>query len=249
MSLVITIIGLCVVLFITQKITNLFENNNNQNLNTNYNNNYNDTFEKEKIIMENTMKKITKEEIMIPMLIAKIMEENPKYITSSYYDLSVDNDEFEIVDTEDVFENVSPQLLCLKLVHNISMMSAFVINYVQSSGASVKNSASTQKRLFLKLSISAENIDIVQKKGFGLFGYNVDDMAYALNSFYYAMKDYLQELAQKKKYNFLERVLKEYMHLFTRDPNTAMIEFLNNNKDFYEKQIKEIEQILADENI
>ena len=195
--------------------------------------------------------KISKNEIMIPMLVTKVLGENPQYMTSSYYDLSINYGEAEIIDTDDVFEDVSPQLLCLKLVHNISMMSAFVINYIQSSGGSISNPSSTQKKLFLRLSISAENIDIVQKKGFGLFGYNVDDMTYALNNFYYAMESYLKNMSQKKKYNFLDRVLKEYtsMHLFTRDPNKALEDFLNNNKDFYEKEFKEIEQILENEEI
>lgn len=201
------------------------------------------------IKIENFGEKLTNEEIMMPMLIMTIMKENPNYFLNSCYDLYTSESKVLISDTQGVFEDVSPQYLCLKLVHNIAMMSAFSLNYINDTGATIENPSSREKSLFLKLSISPENIDIVERDGFGLLGYNVDDMAYALSTFYLAIQKYLECLSEEK--TFLKRVVKECrdMNLLTIDVNTAMIEFIKNNKDFYEKEIKEVEQILANEEI
>ena len=191
--------------------------------------------------------KITKEEMITTMLITKIVGENPEYFSNSYYNLSINYGKPEIVYTDNIFKNVPPQFICLKLIHNISMMSAFTTNYIKT-GANINNPSSEQKKLFLSLSISAENIDIIKKKGFGLFGYNIDDMAYALYSFYQAIQKYLKELVEHNEYKFLKRGLNECSNpfLFTNDTNTALINFLNSNKDFYAEQIQELEKIIED---
>ncbi|MBE6148032.1 MAG: hypothetical protein E7167_00770 [Firmicutes bacterium] len=190
---------------------------------------------------------LTKEEIMLPMLIATIMEENPEYFLNSYYYFYANDSSVLISDVEGVFEDVSPQLLCLKLVHNIAMMSAFSLNFIQNTGATIENPSSREKKLFLKLAIRPENVDILEREGFGLLEYNNDDMAYALSTFYLAIQKYLEGLSEEK--TFLERVLKECrdMRLITMDINTAMMEFIKNNTDFYEKEINKVEQILAEE--
>ena len=68
---------------------------------------------------------------------------------NSYYDLNVEENVKEILDTQNVLEDVSPQLICLKLIHNISMMKSFAINYASNTEATINNPLSKQKKLWL----------------------------------------------------------------------------------------------------
>lgn len=237
MSIFITIIGLLIVSIISNSLINLIQNDDvikqKGEMNLNFNN----------ISLEEN--NVSNENLNYMLAISKILEENIEYINTSYYDLKVENEITEIT-TENILEDVSPQLLCLKLVHNITMMSAFIINYVENTGANVNNYFSKEKNLYLKIHISSENVEIVRKKGFGLFAFNIDDMAYALYSFYEGMKNYINELSKKKKFAFLNIITENYLQLFTKDPNNAMVTFIKNNKDFYAEQINFIKAQLEE---
>lgn len=189
-----------------------------------------------------------KNDLFCSIVVSVIISENPEYMRNSYYDLSIDNDVAEILKVENVFEKVSPQLLCCKLVHDISLMSAFVINYIRNFSSSIQNPSSKTKKLFLRLSISPEGVNIIQKRGFGLFVYNVDDMAYALYKFYDGVENLLKRLRNDEKYEFLDVILENYHQLFGRNPDEIMTNFINNNQSFYKKQIMEVEKILNEDN-
>ena len=192
------------------------------------------------------MEKITKDELNFMVIIPIIMEENPEYLFETIYELETEYGNSQISGYENLFEDVSPQYMCLKIVHNLSMMGNFVKNFLIQSGATMNSTSSKNKSLYLKLSIKPENIDILKKKGFGLFSYNVDDMAYSLYEFQNAIKNLLEEKSKEKDYDFLNIILKDFFNYTLTDPNTAMYDLINNNKDFYKNEIKKAETIIKE---
>lgn len=192
------------------------------------------------------MEKITKDELNFMVIIPIIMEENPEYLFETIYELETEYGNSQISGYENLFEDVSPQYMCLKIVHNLSMMGNFVKNFLIQSGATMNSTSSKNKSLYLKLSIKPENIDILKKKGFGLFSYNVDDMAYSLYEFQNAIKNLLEEKSKEKDYDFLNIILKDFINYTLTDPNTAMYDLINNNKDFYKNEIKKAETIIKE---
>lgn len=117
----------------------------------------------------------------------------------------------------------------------------YLKNYVSQTGASCNSYSSKGKNLYVKFSIGAENIDIIKKKGFGLFGYNVDDFAYCLFGFNDALKSYLKE--KSEEYDYLNIILKNWLEYSYVDPNTALCSFIAKNKDFYKKELEKAEKI------
>lgn len=259
MSLFVTLLGLFVVFIIYNDIMKLLNSKSNRvyiqettkdedNLIIDYSDEDDDEIELFDETEEEIDENLSSDDEEIPELllfqlyVGKIMEEDPNYILKSYYDLRVYNDKGHILSTSNVFTDVSPQLLCLKLIHNISMIRSFAEEFATSSFASISQPSSQQKDLFLKLFVSAEKVDIVDRGGFGFIGYNIDDMAYALYNYYYAMEDYVRELAKEKKYSFLKKVVAEFDSGILRksDPNTAIIMFISNNKNFYKEYIDDV---------
>lgn len=263
MSVFVTLLGLFVVWLIYKEIMGVIDSLPKSDSHTvekveretiviDYNEEDDDEDENEDEDEEKSLDKVVKDNSEVPDLVlfqlyvSKILEEDPSYIQKSYYNLRVCDNESSILSTVNVFVDVSPQLLCLKLIHSISMVRAFTDNFVKKSDASIYNLSSRKKDLFLKLFVGANSVDIDEKSGFGFIGYNVDDMAYALDSYYYAMRDYIKELSKNENYSFLKRVVSEFDDGLLRkaDPNVAVILFINNNKDFYKDDIKYVKSIL-----
>ena len=128
------------------------------------------------------------------LLISSIIAEKPEYIKFSNYELSIEDGDAKVLNTNNVFNlgEISPKLICLKLIHNIYMMNAFLLNFCVDNHANFYNNSSKNKNLYLKIEISDVSVNILKRKGFGLFAYNVDDMAFCLYKFRDAILKYIK---------------------------------------------------------
>lgn len=195
------------------------------------------------------MEKITDDELNTIMISTILMEENPEYMNETIYEFETENKTHQITRCDNIFEDVSPQYICLKLVHNISMMGSFLKNYISQTGAKCNSYSSIEKKLYVKFLITAEKIDIIKKKGFGFLVYNVDDFAYCLWGFNEALNSYLKIKSQEKEYNYLNIILKDWFEYSFKAPDTAMSTFISNNKDFYKKEFEKVKKIEQEDQI
>lgn len=246
MSFLVTVIGLFIVYCICNWINNLGNNENykndyltdNQNVIEDTKNNY----EKSSDLSE-----IENEDLINILLSTKLLEENMDYFLNSYYEIEIENGISKIISTENLFENVSPQLLCLKLVHNISMIFNFYMNYSNNSNVDLENQSYKTKNLYIKICVEPEYVYIVERKGFGLIGYNIDEMACVLRETILSLIEYIKQKSKTKKYNYLDRVTKD-IYKYLKTPNEAIFSFLTENKDFFEQEIESIKEIIDNSN-
>ena len=176
------------------------------------------------------------------LVFTNVMSEKPNYfVNATKYEFEVENGKGKIIDVENLLvDDISIQALCIKLVHNLSMLSCFFINYsAENDFDLLKHKFKDSDNFYLKLSVAAEDINIEKRKGFGLFGFNADDMAASLGEVPRALKVYISEIQKKhKKYDDLERVVKIADQIICGlDPNTAMTLFIKENAELYKKYI------------
>ena len=175
-------------------------------------------------------------------IVIEVLSKNEDYfMDDSIIEVKVENKKGLIKETEGLFdENISMAAICLNLIHNISMLHCFSFNFAVENSFDILNYTFNETDdFYLKLSISPNSINIEKRKGFGLFAYNVDDMAATLNEVIPAFKIYLNEkISQDEKLKDLKRVLSfiDYIEKGL-EPNAAMSMFITENKDLYKNYI------------
>ncbi len=178
-------------------------------------------------------------------IVMNVMSKNQSYFaTESLMEIKVENRKGTVLYTEDLIDDdldIDIATQCLKLVHNISMLSCFYISFVAQNNVDILNyKPDIDSDFYLKISIYPENVNIDKRKGFGLFAYNVDDMAYTLGEILPAMKNYIdKKIVENKKLKELEKV-KNFIDKIScgLEPNAAFILFVNENLNLYEKYIQ-----------
>ncbi len=194
------------------------------------------------------MENISDEELNSIMIINLLIGKNLDYMLKTIYEFETENGVSQIIYCENLFEDVSPQQICLKIVHDMSMMGSYLKNYVAQTGAKCDTYSSKEKNLYVKFLIGTENIDILKKKGFGFLAYNINDFAYCLFKFNEALKLYLEEKSKEKEFKFLNIILDNWFDYFFKDPNTAMFSFISKNNTFLQNEIKEVENLMNNKN-
>lgn len=181
----------------------------------------------------------------LPVIMA-IMSENPEYFAEQVaYDVEIKENKGTLLYTQFLFDdNVSPQLLCFKLVHNLAMISCYKLGLMAEYHISINElNLNLNKKYELKLGIRSENVDILFHKGFGLFGISVANMACALDKVFDAIIDYIKELSSTETdYDYLKRVSEFSTKLTTIDVNRTLLSFIDKNKDFYQTQINMVNE-------
>lgn len=187
------------------------------------------------------MEEIPEDILRTMMIIPILIQENPEYMMKTVYELKIEKGFSQIVDCENLFENVTSQYMCLKIVHDVSMMGSYLKSYISETGAKCNSYHSKKKSLYVKFLITPEKIDIINKKGFGFFAYNIDDFAYSLYEFNNALNDFLKTKSKEKNYEFLNVILNDWYSYSFVDPNSAMSSLITKNNDFYKNYIEKIE--------
>lgn len=166
-----------------------------------------------------------------------ISKNNEYFVTPSLYEIKINNKMGIIESTKFVIrQNLPVSILCLKLIHNLSMLEAFHMNYILDNNINIiKNEFRGNEEFYLKLSVSSNNINIEKRKGFGLFAYNVDDMALTLGEILPALRKHLIKIVeQNKDLSDLQRVIDFIKNIkMGLEPNAAIYLFIKENIDLY----------------
>ena len=104
-----------------------------------------------------------------------MMNENKKaqvyFATPVIVDFKIINGKIELKKLNNLLDNsVSAQMNCMKVLHKLSMLYAYVVSYMGENNLNFNSmSIDTNKKYSMLLSIGNENINVVNYKGFGLF--------------------------------------------------------------------------------
>lgn len=204
--------------------------------------------------MKNKITRQKREKIIkdnMPFMVEFIITENVEYINNSVYELSIVNGKYDLKSIANVFDDkISPELICLKIIHNLAMVNAYCAE-LQRQGGNHHKIKSLEKKLYLKIKVTAENVLIIEKKGFGMFGvWNIDDMAYALNCFSDALKEFLE--IKLEDYNYLKIILKDYSKYsnISKSVNSKLLTYIEENYDDFLEACSEkfVELMIKEEN-
>lgn len=166
-----------------------------------------------------------------------IFAKYPEYfMDTSYYEVSMEYQKVHLESIENVIEDDIPiEVICLKLVHNMTMIFQYAKNMISTTGGSVK-AGGMKPNLFIRIAVEPEYIKITKRKGFGLIGYNVDDMATILFDTNTGIKNFLCELINKdKKYQNLKIIIDNFFNYSCNDINSALVELISKNLELYKK--------------
>ena len=175
----------------------------------------------------------------IMLIYTNIFSKYVDYISkTSYYEVSMEYQHAHICNIDNVIEdNIPIEVICLKLVHNMTMIFQYVKHMITTTGGSIKNGG-MKPNLYVKIAIDADYINVIKRKGFGLIGYNVDDMVKILFDTNEAIEEYLNRLiSEDKKYQKLKIVINNIFDYSYNDVNSAIIELISKNLDIYKKYL------------
>jgi len=176
--------------------------------------------------------------LLIPKFISNIiMDTGVEYFsTSTIFSIEVTNGEEKISDIKNVFEDVPIQAICFKLFHNKIMISSYAVHYpIDDSRWSFEDfQLKPTDNYYLELEVSAGGVNILDKKGYGLFSINHKGIINTLMKFDSAFKDYIANLVQEdSKYNELLRISNFTTYNSEKDLDFITVEFLLKNRDFF----------------
>ncbi|MDD3187794.1 MAG: hypothetical protein PHD02_04965 [Bacilli bacterium] len=170
-------------------------------------------------------------------IIPKLTYDNLDYFQNTTYEIKIEKGKGTIIETESIFDkDVSIPVMCLKLIHNWAMIFCFAVNFAVQNNVQMDNylfsKKTSNKDLYLKISVGVDTVNIDKRKGFGVFTYNVDEMFEALMETTYAIKKLVME--KSDEYKDLKRIEK-YINdnPSVSDVNTPMILFIQKNFDLY----------------
>ena len=134
--------------------------------------------------------------------------------------------------------SVSAQMNCMKVLHKLSMLYAYVVSYMGENNLNFNSmSIDTNKKYSILLSIGNENINVVNYKGFGLFCSNTRAFGWGLNKSLDLLFNYVKKLSEKNEY--LKRVVDYWSKYPSIDPDTTILRFIKNNQDFYKNELEQ----------
>lgn len=184
-------------------------------------------------------------------ILLKVMSEGMSYFgEGSILHLNVSEGGKKVVlQLESVFKNKpSIESALLKLAHDASMMNGFVnsvFSQISDFNYFTQHKLDINKNFYLKIKILTEDVNILERKGFGLFMYDESDMAKVLNCFKLGylnlFEDYIDELRRVNNFesaNDIERIyrfIEEDYH--EQDINKSMFDFIQLNFDMYAKYL------------
>ena len=187
------------------------------------------------------------------IIYSNVMADNPEYfITPTIYDLSCDlthlNSIPSFYDTmvgllginieiNGIFEKkVSDAAICLKLVHNISMLEAFSSYYNELNNCTI-DKAKIKHGVSITLRVFPEDVEIYDKQGFGIFNIHKQDFANLLSKFPDYIISYINNLIETDssgKYDYLNRIRSFYSSI-NSDVENSLFMFIERNMDLFER--------------
>lgn len=170
-----------------------------------------------------------------------VLGENFDYFTSpSRITINVNNLQASIINFEGIIDDVTDQAICLKLIHNISMLTSYCKTYIEQMNIDTneaKNILKYNHTYQITLIIGTETVNIESKSGFGFIVYNTYAFAAVLLKFSEAIRDYLMKLINKYDLDELERVTNHLYNTMFVHPDKAISTFIKSNIDFYQDYV------------
>lgn len=156
----------------------------------------------------------------------------------SYYEINMEYRKAHLDNITNVIEEGIPiEVICLKLVHDMGMIYKYAEYMLNTIGGNIQTGG-MKPNLYIKLSVGSENIDIAKRKGFGLIGYNPDDMLKILFDTNSAIIDFLDKLiSENDYYREFKMITDNYMTYCYSDVDSAIVEIISKNIEVYEKYL------------
>ena len=170
-----------------------------------------------------------------------VIAENLNYFTTpSYLTITVNNLKASITNFEGIIDDVTDQAICLKLIHNISMVTSYCKSYIEQMSIDIteaKNILKYNHTYQISLIIGTETVNVQSKSGFGFIFYNTYAFAAVLLKIADAIRNYLLKIINRYDLDELKRVEKHLYNTIYVHPNKAILTFIKNNIDFYQDYI------------
>lgn len=173
-----------------------------------------------------------------------MMRENKQasiyFATPVVLDFKIVNGNVEVKHLDKLLDNsVSPQMNCIKILHRLSMIYAYVVSYMTEHHLDFnKINVDINKKYSLLLAIGNENVNVVNYKGFGFLCSNVKAFAWALNKSLDVLFNYVKQLSsENEKYYYLKKVVDYWSKNQNINPDISIVRFIQSNQDFYKNEI------------
>lgn len=174
-------------------------------------------------------------------------EEAFYFATPVVYDIKIIKGDSKITRLANlVNKNISPQMICIKILHRLSMMYAYQISYMAEHHLDFNDiKIDSTKKYSLLFSIGNENINVVNYKGFGFLCSNTRAFAWALENVVDTLFNYVRTLAATDtNYDYLKRIVDFWIRNKSNNPDQVIFSFIKNNEDFYINEIANSNQIM-----
>lgn len=169
------------------------------------------------------------------------------FATPVVYDFKITRGDSKITRLANLVDkNISPQMVCIKILHRLSMMYAYQISYMAEHHLDFNNiKIDPTKKYSLIFSIGTENINVVNYKGFGFLCSNTKAFAWALGNSVDTLFNYVRTLATTdNNYGYLKIIVDFWNRNKSTNPDQAVLEFIKNNEDFYKNEIANSSQFM-----